>query len=63
MTTNLKTKKFTIYVKAVLEYTSIIQAESLKQALEKAESLTETELHKLPGDILDSEHTITGVTG
>jgi hypothetical protein len=56
-----KLKKFTVHVKADIFYEAKISAPSMQDALKLAESSSHDHLWALPGDILDSEKTITGI--
>jgi hypothetical protein len=56
-----KQKKFTVYVRVEELYTAEIKADSLREALDIAESRTEEELRDTPGEILNTDTEITGV--
>lgn len=57
----MKPKKFIVHVKADVAYEAIIQANSIKEALEKADGMTHEQLWALPGDVIDAEREITAV--
>jgi len=57
----MKKRKFTVYVQRDVFFEATVRAESLQEALEKAESMMTTELWDTPGDIMTDEHKITAV--
>ena len=57
----MKKKIFTIYVKRDVLFEAKIKADTLKEALEKAQSSTTAQLWDTPGDIIDDNHIITAV--
>lgn len=58
---NPKQKKFTVHYKLDGLYTAEIPADSLKDALEKSQAMSQDELDKAPGECVDSEVKITAV--
>ena len=62
MKTKSEAPKFEIHVSAKLSFTATVEADSLKEALEKASAMSYGQLFEdTPGEMLDSEHEITGV--
>jgi hypothetical protein len=59
----MKTKQKTFTVQVLVEelYTSEIKADSLREALDVAESYTEKQLRACPGEIINTDTKITGV--
>jgi len=52
---------FEIHVKADVFFSAKIEADSFEEALQKARQLKYYGLWEAPGDIIDTEHKITGV--
>lgn len=61
MTNKVKQKVFEVHVTGDIFYTAKIKADTLKGALEIAESLSHNELTDLPGEMMDGEIKIVGV--
>lgn len=59
---SVKQKKFSVQVKAKLFYFADITADSFEDALAKARELGHDGLWKAPGDIIDTEYEIEGVS-
>lgn len=54
-------KTFTVHVKADVLFESTIEADTLKEALEKAESMPYDTLYSAPGELMDVTHKVTAV--
>jgi hypothetical protein len=58
----MKKKKFNIQVKANLCYFAEITADSFEDALTKARQMGHDDLWKAPGDIIDIEYEVEGIS-
>ncbi len=57
----LKKKQYTVNVKRDVFFEARIEADTMREAFEKAEAMSTDELWNTPGDIIDDEHKITAV--
>lgn len=57
-----KQKKFNVQVKATIFYYAEIVAESFEDSLKTARELGHDGLWKTPGDVIDTEYEIEGVS-
>ena len=57
----MRKKEYTVYVKRDVLFEARIKADSIDDALGKANGMTTPQLWDTPGDIIDDERTITAV--
>ena len=61
MSKKKKQPQFEIHVKADVFFSAMINADNLEDAIQKAKELGYSGLWDATGDIIDTEHKITGV--
>ena len=59
----VKVREFTVNVQRDVLFEARVQADTIKEALDKAVAMSTEQLWATPGDILDDEHEITAVFG